>query len=285
MKKRICIAALACLATGVVLADGATATRNLLANLAAGGQDIAIRLPDIYVSPTLVRGMYALSTAQGRLVGFTNEAGTLFGAAKGFNAQPRAGASFRPLTREESAGLRREMAAKIDKRQLITVRYGAGKQEFFMFSAIDCPACKAIEDELRSAKSENTTFYVIPSSLQKLSSQRGTQQWRKVAAIWCAPEAGQAWKRYWANGAVPPPNACPVAEPGAAARAHNQLWGMLQGAGVALIGTPSYLRMDGTKFTAESTGTSREVAAPVRWLMDSDAVEPLDFQPRPAAGG
>ena len=280
---RFCLSLLACLAAGPALADGPAAARSLLANLKAGGQDIGGSLADLHVSATLVRGVYALYTVPNRLVGFTNEEGTLFGDVKGFNGQFGTATPFRPLTLEEAAALRREMAERIDKTRLITVRYGAGQMQVFMFSAIDCPYCKSIEGKLRDAKSENSTFHVIPSSLQSGRSRQGAQQWQKVAAIWCAADAAQAWRNYWATGMTPAgaEPACPFADPMAAERAYAQLWGMFQGVGVKLTGTPSYLRMDGTKFTSEALRKPLEPERSARWLGHPQVPAADAFRPRP----
>lgn len=280
MKKHVLIAAVAVLMSASALADGRSAAKNLFANLAVGKQDLGVKVSDVFVAPTLVRGMYALSTAQGRFVGFTNEAGTVFGDSRGFSGLLQRGAGFRPLTRDEAADLRREIAANIDKSKLITVRYGEGDFKAFMFSAIDCPHCKSLEDKLRGAKSENSTFYVIPSSLQEGNTRQGGQQWLKVASIWCATDSERAWRTYWATGAVPSAGACPFADPKIAERAQEHLWGMLKGVGVALKGTPAYVRMDGIQLKKDTLDKPLEAAKPGYWLTGATATA-TDFRPQP----
>ncbi|MFT3777313.1 MAG: thioredoxin fold domain-containing protein [Ottowia sp.] len=279
MKMRALILAMAVYAAGAVQADGPAAARNLFNHLAAGGQDIGMKMADAYVAPTLVRGMYVVSTAQGRFVGYTNEAGTLFGDSRGFSGRPEGAAIFAPLAPDQAAQLRREIAAHIDKSQLISVRYGNGATELFLFSAIDCPHCKELEDKLRGAKSENIAFYVVPSSLRHMNQPQGRQQWQKVAAIWCATDPARAWKTYWATGSVPAGGACPFSDPKAAERAQDYLWGMLKGVGVKLTGTPAFVRPDGLQWKDQAP---LELSSPsAYWLAGAPQVGAADFNPRP----
>ncbi len=280
MKKRLLIAVLAALASASALADGRSAAQSLFANLERAGQDIGASAANTFAAPTLVRGMYALSDPQGKFIGYANEAGTLFGDSRGFNGLAPGGSGFRPLTPPEAADLRREMVVNIDKGKLITTRYGAGQKRLFMFSAIDCPACRKVEAQLAKAGAkENTTFLVVPSSLQ--SSE---QQWQKVANIWCASDSERAWKTYWATGATPAAGACPVADGKIAERVSSHLWGMLKGAGLALHGTPAYVREDGLLLTKETLDLPAQPAKPAYWLAGADTGGADDFLPQPVGG-
>ena len=288
MRKHTLLAGvIAMLAFTSAMADGRSAAQNLYANLAAGGLALNTKLADIQVASTLVSGMYYLLDAKGKFIAITNEAGTLMGDSHGFNALLPGSTEFRPLTAQEAAGLRREIAENIDKSKLITVRRGTGAVKLFLFSAIDCPYCKQLEDKANAAEKqnkENSTLYIIPSSLQPGNTREGGQQWLKVASIWCATDSARAWKTYWANGAVPGgAGACPFANPQIAKNSNDILWNMLTGAGVALHGTPSIVRMDGLLLRGSNDKPIEPAVSPF-WLAGATPVG-TDFRPQVVGGG
>lgn len=259
-------------------ADGQSAAQNLFTNLANTGQSISsARASNTFVAPSLVRGMYVLSDQRGGFVGYTNEAGTLFGDSRGFNGLRRGEKSFRPLTSQEAADLQKEMVVNIDKEKLITVQYGKGQRRLFLFSAIDCPACKSLEDKLSKAgASENVTFYVIPSSLQVNEAQ-----WQRVSNIWCADDSAVAWKKYWATGSTPAVGSCPFQEGHVAKKVTYYLWDMLKGAGMALRGTPTYVREDGLLLTTENLNLPLQTPKSFHWLAETDRTAITDYRPQP----
>lgn len=281
MKKFLLIATALLISTHA-LADGRSAAQNLFANLNRSRQEIGENASSTFVAPTLVRGMYALSDAAGKFVGFTNEAGSLFGDSRGFIGLSAGGSKFVPLTPDQTADLRREVAANIDRDKLITVRYGEEKTRLFMFSAIDCPHCKKLEDQLRKAgDNENTTFYVTPASLQSTTDgAAGRQQWQRVASIWCAADPAHAWKTYWATGATPTARACSFSDAKIAEIAQERLLGILKGVGVAVHGTPAYIREDGLLLNKKTLGLPLEVAKPAYWLTGADGHSTDDFRPQ-----
>jgi hypothetical protein len=235
------------------------------------------------VAPTLVRGVYAISNQQGRFVGFTNEAGTLFGDSRGFSILSTNGAQPRPLTLDEIADLRPEVVAAIDYDKLPKVVHGdGGGRHLLLFSAVDCPACKGFEDTLRKFDdSVNTTFYVVPSSLQEIA-KGGLQPWQAVSRIWCAEDSGAAWQAFWASRSIPQPRQCRFADPRTAELVRQQLRDILQAIGIRIVGTPQIVREDGTIVRNKSdvdvtytnsvfgpAGMPQANARPARWLLAS----------------
>ena len=71
MRKFLLIATALLISTHA-LADGRSAAQNLFANLNRSRQEIGENASSTFVAPTLVRGIYALSDAAGKFVGFTN---------------------------------------------------------------------------------------------------------------------------------------------------------------------------------------------------------------------
>lgn len=150
------------------------------------------------------------------------------------------------------------------------VRHPHRQSALCVFSAIDCPACKKIEDQFaQNGDRENTTFFVIPSSLQD-----SELQWQKVANIWCATDSAAAWKKYWATGATPAAGACSFADGHLAEKMSYYVWDMLKGAGLALHGTPAYLREDGLLLTRATLDMPLQPSGPAYWLAN---VDPLYF--------
>ncbi len=288
---------LAALASSSVLADGRSAAHNLFSNLARARASIGVNEATTLVGPTLVKGIYSLTNQQGRFVGFTNEAGTLFGDSRGFNFVAPNGSQPRPLNLGEIADLRGEVVAAIDIDKLPKITHGdGGGRRLVMFSAVDCPFCKVFEDNMRKQAADlNSTLYVVPSSLQKIN-QGGAQQWQAVSRIWCADDAGAAWQGFWASRTIPQPRQCRFADPRVAELAEQQLRDVLMAVGVRVVGTPQFVREDGTIIVNKTEMNSAYIAStfgpagapqpntkPVRWLTasadDSFQMQPVGGQP------
>lgn len=267
-----------CFSSVPAWADGQRAAQNLFANLANAGQSINnARVSNTFVAPSLIRGMYVVTDQRGDFVGFTNEAGTLFGDSRGFHGLRRGEKGFRPLNTKEAVDLQKEMVVNIDKEKLITVQYGNGQRRLFLFSAIDCPACKSLEDKLAKAgASENATFFVVPSSLQSNEAQ-----WQRVSNIWCADDSATAWKKYWATGSTPAVSSCSFQEGHLAKKVRSYLWDMLKGAGLALHGTPTFVREDGLLLTTENLNLPLQTPKSFQWLVESNRSVITDYRPQP----
>jgi hypothetical protein len=229
------------------LADGRSAVRHLHANAARAHVILNLTEQSTQATPTLVRGVYALTDAQGKGAGYINESGTLYGDASGFRVFQADGSPPRTLTPAETAVLRGEVMQAIDYDQLIKVQYGdGGGRRMVMFSALDCGYCKLFEKHFSElGKTNNTTFYVVPLSLRP-SQAGGAQVWQDVARIWCDSNNGDAWKRYWASGQLPPARACAI-DARAAERSNLALQTILEAVGLPVKGTPTLLREDGVK--------------------------------------
>lgn len=282
-----------CVLSGSVLADGRSAVHNLFGNLARARASLSVNEATAMVSPTLVKGMYAIANQQGRFIGFTNESGTLFGDSRGFNTLSN-GSQPRPLALDELADLRAEVVAAIDFDKLPKVSFGdGGTRRLVMFSAVDCPFCKGFEDNIKKhASGLNSTIYVVPSSLQKIA-QGGLQQWQAVSRIWCADDAGAAWQTYWATHNLPQAKQCRFADPRIAEMADQQLKDILLAVGVRIVGTPQTIREDGSVIVNKPNMDHAYVAAtfgpagaplasqkPARWLAAADD----SFQMQPVGG-
>lgn len=233
-------------------ADGAAALEALKTNLARARVGMPFNLNNVEASTTLVKGIYVLQdkgTSTFRL--FTNEAGSIVGTAAGWQrvSQPN------QLSSEEKSEIRSELIKNIDTNKLIKIKFGEGAgRRMVLLSAIDCPGCFAFEQTLRKlAPILNTTFYVLPSSLQDESSQKGRQNWQTVANIWCNQDNASAWLSYWSKPAPVTGQRCGLNSHEASILSGYFFLGLLPSIGIKPIGTPAILREDGNLYIPKMT--------------------------------
>ncbi|OIQ97604.1 putative thiol:disulfide interchange protein DsbC precursor [mine drainage metagenome] len=111
------------------------------------------------------------------------------------------------LTAQESQQLFRDFLAAIPRAKLIVYHFGTGRRVVFLFTAYDCPNCRALEREfLRKAKTLNATIYLIPTSLQYSNDIRAKPLLRSVL---CAADPAAAWKALILKRQTPVAEQCP----------------------------------------------------------------------------
>lgn len=249
MKKLAFYTALSVFATipSFAHADGTAALEALKTNLARARVGMPFNINNVQASATLVRGIYVLQdkgTSTFRL--FTNEAGSIIGNAAGWQrvSQPN------QLNSEEKSEIRSELLKNIDTDKFIKIKFGDGAgRRMVLLSAIDCPSCFVFEKNLRNiAPTLNTTFYVLPSSLQDESSQKGRQNWQTVANIWCNQDSTSAWLSYWKKPEPITGQHCDLNSHDASILSAYFFLGLLPSIGIKPIGTPAILREDGNLY-------------------------------------
>lgn len=294
---------IAILTQGPALADGQSATRNLFTNLARSRFDtngflatLGTNINVITVMPSLVRGMYTIQKENnGSPILFTNQDGTILGARDAVFLIPIDGSSIRKMNNNELFDLRKEIMSNIYYDKLLLSRFGnGGGRRILLHSAIDCPSCRELEQVLSKQEktlqsrgsSINTTFYIIPSSLQELEPD-GWNSWISVSNLWCAGDVDNAWKNYWSRKIIPKSDIghCPFS-PREAARVNQSLGQILAGVtGAAYY--PLVIREDGAIVKFRDTkieeygpqGLPQVISASSRWL-ESGEVE-SSFKSRP----
>lgn len=286
MQASLTAAALAAMlmASTAAHADAPSALQSFYANMGRIGMSIGLTQPNARAEATPVRGMYALVTSSGKLAGYFNEAGTLYGDGTGMQVLPAArGQNLRKFTPEEVLSFRAEVMNAIDYDQLLKVNYGAGNnRKQLMFSAVDCGYCQTFEKEMaKHADKLNTTIYVMPLSLRDLN--QGRAQWQAVSAISCAPDRGEAWKTFWQTQKAPTAQ-CAI-NPKIAETRYTYLKDIFRAAGITVKGTPTFVREDGTvvasteiRYLGKTFGSSGAVATPAdpqQWLV-AGAPQPAD---------
>ncbi len=286
-------------------ADSASAIANVYANMARAGLVFPMKQEDAVAQITPIRGIYGIYDRYGKLGAYTNEAGTIIGDSRSFEVlQFSAGGNKRPMTADEQKDLRAEIMANIDYSKLIKVVYGdGGGRKLMMFSALDCGYCQKLEATLeKHSRSMNTTLYVVPGTLQAIR-QGGGPLMESVTRIWCDPNSGSAWRKYWSKGAVPNARQC-VITPASAEAEVDHLQNIISGAGSRVLAVPSILDEDGNKLdvsynmnvataNAEMGANGRRQASqpkPAVWVVSADearaqmqaiaAQSPLQQQPQ-----
>lgn len=228
-------------------ADGLGAISALKANMARARIHLPFNINNVDASPTLVKGIYALENkGTSSFEIFINETGTIFGNSNGWQ---KVGVQ-KELSAEEKTQIRTELLENIDTDKLIKNKFGdGGNRRMVLFSAIDCPACFSFEQTLKKfASSLNTTFYVVPGSLQDISlSQKGQQNWQTAANIWCDQNNVDAWRSYWTKPAPIAGQRCQLSL-NQAFNSSVYLKGLLGSIGIKIAATPIILREDGNTY-------------------------------------
>jgi thiol:disulfide interchange protein DsbC len=143
-----------------------------------------------------------------------------------------------PKTKKDVTGERLEELTKIDFNSLpldqaIKVVKGNGSRKLVVFSDVDCPFCKRLEqNELTNI--DNVTIYTFLYPLQQLHPDAAA----KSKSIWCAPNRVKAWNDWIFNNQLPKVSAncdVPLEKVGELARK----------AGV--VSTPTLIFSDGRK--------------------------------------
>ncbi len=237
-------------ADGKPVAGADSAAARLFARMAQSQLSFGLDLQQVDTRSTPVSGMFeVVERSNGQLVAYTNEAGTFYGDSRGFRALQSTG--DRPLTAEESAALRREMLARLDRSFLIRVTYGdGGGRQILLRSAIDCSGCRMLESMLAAHAAElNTTFVVLPSSLAPIDAPDGPARWNQAAQLLCAVDAGLAWKTYWHDQSTPRQSGC-THDGKALATADRQMSDLLMATGERVSAVPKLYAENGATVPA-----------------------------------
>ena len=74
---------------------------------------------------------------------------------------------------------------------------GKGERKLVVFSDVDCPYCRKLEEELK--KVDNITVYTFLYPIEGLHP-KAVQTSKQ---IWCAPDRNKAWDNYITRGTIP----------------------------------------------------------------------------------
>jgi thiol:disulfide interchange protein DsbC len=108
-----------------------------------------------------------------------------------------------PKTKKDITGERLEELTKIDfnslpLQQAIKVVKGNGSRKLVVFSDVDCPFCKRLEQN-ELANINDVTIYTFLYPIEQLHPDAAN----KSKSIWCAPNRVKAWNDWIFNNQLP----------------------------------------------------------------------------------
>ncbi|MFA7238901.1 MAG: DsbC family protein [Sulfuricellaceae bacterium] len=142
------------------------------------------------------------------------------------------GKTQRNLTELKMRELTKAQFDKLPFDSAIKVVKGNGKRVLAVFSDVDCPFCKRLEDEL--AKVSDVTVYTFLYPIDSLHPKAA----QKSKTIWCAPDRAKAWNDLLMKG-IEPKNAGACDNPVAK--------NVELGAKLGVSGTPTLFFADGRR--------------------------------------
>lgn len=178
-----CVAA--CLAGGVAAADELARVKDALQRTI--GSDT--RVTNVARSP--IDGLYEV-VLNGREVGYTNAAGTLYVVGPMVDLRTKANLSAQRLE-----DLQRVDFARLPLDKAIVKVKGDGRRKVAVFSDPDCPYCKQLEPELE--RLDNVTIYTFLYPIASLHPDA----MRKATLVWCSSDRVRAWDDWMLRGRLP----------------------------------------------------------------------------------
>lgn len=113
------------------------------------------------------------------------------------------GRLIEPKSKRDITGERLDELTKVDFSVLplesaIKVVKGDGSRKLVVFSDVDCPFCKRLEQK-ELVNINNVTIYTFLFPLDQLHPDAAN----KSRAIWCAPDRAKAWQDWMLNNQLP----------------------------------------------------------------------------------
>jgi len=161
------------------------------------------------VRESLIAGFYGINTSPSEIGPrfFMDQSLTVHGntfTGYSHNAGNRRSQDLYP---QEAQELFLSMLTALKKERLPTYKFGDGSREVLLFTAYDCPSCRALEKNLlQQAKQLNVTVYLVPLALRyevDASSRIPVQN------LVCATDREAAWQNLILKRAIPPAMRCP----------------------------------------------------------------------------
>jgi len=142
------------------------------------------------------------------------------------------GKTQRNLTEAKMRELQKAQFDKLPFDSAIKVVKGNGKRVVAVFSDVDCPFCRRLEDEL--SKVTDVTIYTFLYPIDSLHPHAA----QKSKAVWCSPDRAKAWNDLINKGIEPKnPGTCETPLPKI----------LELGARMGIRGTPALFFADGRR--------------------------------------
>ena len=139
--------------------------------------------------------------------------------------------SYQDFTKEKIQSINKVSFADLPLNLAIKTVKGNGKRVIAVFEDPNCGYCKKFQKTLQEVN--NVTVYTFQYNILAADSIV------KSRNIWCAPNPGQAWSDWMANGKEAPPAAVACTAP------HEQVLAL--GKKMKITGTPTIIFADGSR--------------------------------------
>lgn len=194
--------------TAPVLAQAPAATKSAVADKSADPRAaIAKKFPDVKVEdvrPSQVPGLYEISI--GGSTGYVTADGRYLIAGDLYEVDTR-----RNLTEASRSAARTRLLAKLDERDMIVFApAGAVKHTITVFTDVECGYCRKLHSQI----DELNKLGVRVRYMAYPRAGPGTDDWRKMEAVWCARDRKAAITQAKLGQDVKTPNcgATPIAK-------------------------------------------------------------------------
>jgi thiol:disulfide interchange protein DsbC len=141
------------------------------------------------------------------------------------------------LTQARKDDLMKVDYAKLPLDQAVRIRVGKGTRQFVTFEDPNCGFCRKLHNDLKGL-----TDYTLYIFLYPILSPDSTE---KAKAIWCAKDRGATWNALMLEGKAPPPAPADCKHP---LEANLQL-----GRKLGVNGTPTLIFQDGSRMPGASS--------------------------------
>lgn len=160
------------------------------------------------VRESLIAGFYGINTSPSEIGPrlFLNRDLTVYGNTYTGYSHTTGSRRGQDLSPQEAQDLFLFMLAALKKERLPTYTFGDGSREVLLFTAYDCPFCRALEKNLlQQAKQLNATVYLVPFALRY---QLDASSRIPVQNLLCATDRETAWQNLILKREVPPAARC-----------------------------------------------------------------------------
>lgn len=167
---------------------------------------IAAKFPGVkpdQVKPSPVKGIFQIET--GGDTAYVSADGKFLFSGDLYDIDSRAN-----LTEVARTGARSKALAKLDERDMIIFSPASAKHTITVFTDVDCGYCRKLHSEI----DQLTKLGVRVRYMAYPRAGPGTEDWRKMEAVWCAKDRRDAITKAKQGEAVKTPNcgATPVAK-------------------------------------------------------------------------
>lgn len=134
-----------------------------------------------------IPGLVEIIVGKNKII-YTNEAGNRFIIGHIYDTKTNT-----DLTQQKINQLSKMDFNSLPFEQSFTVKKGDGSREFAVFTDVDCPYCRKLEQELQKLDNYKMHVFLFPLNNHKEAKNRSE-------AIWCSKDKAKVFQEYMASG-------------------------------------------------------------------------------------